>query len=107
MITFCLHFFCYKNFGKSSMQRQIVFQYQHVMAGGRCGICGDPWGAKVKHHEAPGGKYAKGVITGTYKAGSVVPVTVQITANHMGYFVFKMCPNNDPSRDPQQSCFDK
>lgn len=81
--------------------------YQHVMAGGRCGICGDPWGAKVKHHEAPGGKYAKGVITGTYKAGSVVPVTVQITANHMGYFVFKMCPNNDPSRDPQQSCFNK
>jgi len=82
------------------------FWYQHENAGGRCGICGDPWGAQDPSHEAPGGKFATGTITGTFKSGTVVPVTVQLTANHMGYFVFRLCPNNNPSRDPDQTCFE-
>ena len=31
---------------------------------------------------------------------------VDITANHQGYFEFKICPNNDIFKDPDQSCFD-
>ena len=37
------------------------------MYGGRCGICGDPWGDYPRAHEAPGGIYATGIIVKTYK----------------------------------------
>ena len=39
--------------------------------------------------------------------GSVIPVVVDITANHQGHFIFKLCPNNDIFRDPDQTCFDR
>ena len=48
------------------------------------------------------------IITGkTYKQGSYIPVIVDITANHQGYFIFKLCQNNDIFQDPKQSCFDQ
>ena len=31
---------------------------------------------------------------------------MDITANHQGYFIFKLCANNDIFQDPQQNCFD-
>ena len=49
----------------------------------RCGICGDPWDARIREHEAPGGKYATGVITRNYSPGEQVLVTSDITANHL------------------------
>ena len=106
-------------------------EYQ-IEQGGKCGICGDPWLANPKDHEAPGGKYlinwylsknshdfsinvdffdigkyANGIITNTYEEGQEVEVRIQITANHLGYFQFKLCANNDVSADKDQSCFDK
>ena len=68
--------------------------------GGRCGICGDAWDAPVKvscdwlscpvlssdwsqEHEAPGGKFANGVIVRQYAPGDTVTVTSHITANHV------------------------
>ena len=74
---------------------------------GRCGICGDPWNAFPRQHEAPNGIYATGIITKTYKQGSFIPVIVDITANHQGHFIFKLCPNNDIFQDPEQDCFDE
>ena len=47
-----------------------------------------------------------GIITKTYNQGSYIPVIVDITANHQGYFIFKICPNNDIFFDPEQDCFD-
>ena len=38
--------------------------------------------------------------------GSFIPVIVDITANHQGYFEFKICANNDIFMDPEQSCFE-
>lgn len=29
-----------------------------------------------------------------------------MTANHQGYFIFKLCPNNNIFLDPDQGCFD-
>ena len=81
-------------------------EYQ-IQQGGKCGICGDPWLANPKEHEAPGGKYANGIITDTYEEGQEVEVRIQITANHLGYFQFKLCANNDVNADKDQSCFDK
>ena len=75
--------------------------------GGKCGICGDSYDAPIRDHEAPNGKYANGIIVETYEAEQEVQVTVQITANHKGYFEFKLCPNNNIHQDPQQDCFDR
>ena len=53
------------------------------------------------------GKFATGTIVRNYDTGSWVPVIVDITTNHGGYFIFKLCPNNDISQDPDQRCFDQ
>ena len=34
--------------------------------------------------------------------GSFIPVVVDLTANHQGYFEFKICPNDDIFQDPDQ-----
>ncbi len=60
--------------------------YQHDKMGGKCGLCGDPFGDKVKQHEAPGGRYANGIITRTYRPGQEIDVKIDVTANHGGYF---------------------
>ena len=89
---------------------------------GRCGICGDPWDDFPREHEAPlgktnmslcrfynffSGKFATGTIVRNYEPGSWIPVIVDITTNHGGYFIFKLCPNNDITQDPNQRCFDQ
>nr|CAD7461263.1 unnamed protein product [Timema tahoe] len=57
-------------------------------------------------HEA-GGKYAKGVIVRHYKEGSLIKIRVELTANHRGYFEFRLCPNNRPKKIGTQECLDK
>ena len=39
--------------------------------------------------------------------GSDIDVQVQITADHKGFFEFKVCPNNNFAVDPNQSCFER
>ena len=39
---------------------------------GRCGICGDPWNQNPRAHEAPGGIYATGIISKTYKQARIL-----------------------------------
>ncbi len=36
----------------------------------------------------------------------MIPVIIDITANHQGRFNFNLCPHNDIFVDPDQSCFD-
>ena len=47
-----------------------LLQYQNELNGGKCGVCGDPWGKPDPQFEA-GGKYANGIITRTYTEGQV------------------------------------
>ena len=81
------------------------FQYQWNTQGGKCGICGDPWGG-LKENETPG-KYATGTIVATYTQGQNIDVSVRITSNHKGWFEFRLCENNDLTNDKDQSCFDQ
>jgi len=84
------------------------FSHQFSPAiGGRCGICGDAWDANPREHEAPLGKYANGIIVRSYQPGQEITVSVLVTANHKGYFTFRLCRNNNVNRDPDQSCFEE
>ncbi|XP_050408925.1 uncharacterized protein LOC126823898 [Patella vulgata] len=72
----------------------------------QCGVCGDPWDAEVKPHEA-GGIYATGQIVRTYKTGAHITATVELTANHMGYFEFRICVNNNVTKPATHECLNK
>ncbi|XP_067015709.2 uncharacterized protein [Anabrus simplex] len=83
------------------------FNRQWQRNGGKCGICGDPWDSpKPRAHEA-GGKYGQGVIVRRYKTGAVFTIRVELTANHRGYFEFRLCPNNNPRQTGTQECLDR
>ena len=51
--------------------------------------------------------YANGIISRDYLPGSDMVVKVDVTANHKGFFTFKLCANNNTSQDPRQDCFDR
>lgn len=72
---------------------------------GKCGVCGDPYDGN-RTHEA-GGAYAKGIIVRHYKRGSIITVKVIVTANHFGYFEFRLCPVNNKLKRATHACLDK
>ncbi|XP_014780426.1 uncharacterized protein LOC106876405 [Octopus bimaculoides] len=72
---------------------------------GKCGVCGDPWHG-VRHHET-GGKYANGIISRSYTEGDNIKVAVHLTANHLGWFEFRICPTNNPETEVTQACLDQ
>ncbi|KAK3095006.1 hypothetical protein FSP39_009096 [Pinctada imbricata] len=80
--------------------------HQWNVNGGKCGVCGDPYD-RTRENEA-GGKYATGTISRCYSdTPSPLVVKVKITANHLGYFEFRLCPHNNPSVPVQQECLDE
>ncbi|CAL4091323.1 unnamed protein product [Meganyctiphanes norvegica] len=74
--------------------------------GGKCGPCGDPWDTPQPRLNEGGGKYGLGVIVEEWKEGQVVELGVQLTANHMGYFEFRLCPHNNPRYPVADECLD-
>lgn len=73
---------------------------------GKCGFCGDPYGEATPRLHELGGKFGQGTIVKSYKRGSTIPITVTITANHRGYFYFKIC-NIDIDRQESDACFER
>ena len=43
-------------------------------------------------------RYGRGVIVKRYSSGERIRVTAEITANHKGYFEFRLCPQVIESR---------
>ncbi|KAK6176049.1 hypothetical protein SNE40_014410 [Patella caerulea] len=81
------------------------FSIQHGQYNGKCGVCGDIYGSHQFHQ--PPGKYAQGIIGRCYKPGiRWIDVKVEITANHLGYFQFKLCANNNIKHPVSQTCLD-
>ena len=78
---------------------------QYYVNGGKCGICGDPWNGE-REHEA-GGKYAQGTIVKHYQVNQEIQVAVQITANHLGWMEFHLCPTNNSNIKATQDCLNK
>lgn len=82
------------------------FQVQWGLHGGKCGFCGDNYADPTPRRHELGGPFGQGAIVKTYKRGATVPITVRITANHRGYFYFKIC-NLDADKRESDACFDR
>jgi Lytic polysaccharide mono-oxygenase, cellulose-degrading len=52
-----------------------------------------------------GGLYGEGVIVQNYTQGQVISVIVMITANHRGYFEFKICNLDANGYMESEDCF--
>ena len=65
-----------------------------------CNVCG----GRPRTQRYVSDRYATGTITGEYKSGGTIKLKYQMTANHLGYFLVKLCTNN---RNPTQNCFDQ
>ncbi|KAG4066253.1 hypothetical protein HA402_000477 [Bradysia odoriphaga] len=64
-----------------------------------CGRCGD---APGQTHANRGGRYDKGIITGTYNAGQQIDMVIQFAANHRGGYWIELCTLNNGESD---TCF--
>lgn len=64
--------------------------------GGKCGACGDEYGISNPKYVYPGAFANQPPIVKTYTEGSLIEVTVKITANHKGYFIFRVAPLVNP-----------
>lgn len=78
---------------------------QYEQNGGKCGACGDPW--QGPRDNEPGGKYATGIISRKYGVGQVIEINVLLTANHMGWFEFRLCEHNSPFKNITHECLDQ
>ncbi|PSN34725.1 hypothetical protein C0J52_20991 [Blattella germanica] len=72
----------------------------------KCGLCGDPYTDKVPRANENTGYYGRGIIVATYKAGSTITVTVDLTANHKGRFYFHLCPLASKDQLETEACFE-
>lgn len=84
-----------------------IIQFQRLWDtnGGLCGICGDPYDGD--HPNEAGGIYATNTIVRTYQQGQMITATIQITANHAGFFEFRICPATNPSIEVTQECLNR
>ncbi|XP_060650170.1 uncharacterized protein LOC132787255 [Drosophila nasuta] len=73
---------------------------------GQCGLCGDDYSLSQPRPNENGGTYGQGVIVNSYIGVSTFDVTVQITANHLGYFSFHLC-NLDEAGSESEDCFNQ
>ncbi|CAF1573925.1 unnamed protein product [Adineta steineri] len=81
--------------------------HQWSTHGGKCGICGEPYDKANKLFEKGGAMYT-GKIVKTYTQGQQIDVTVVLTANHKGYFEFRLCNlDSNPNSEATQDCLDR
>lgn len=71
---------------------------------GKCGICGDNYGDPTPRAHENGGKYGQGVIVEKYIAGQTAEISVKLTTNHKGKFIFQLC--NLDEQPESEKCFD-
>lgn len=74
---------------------------------GKCGTCGDPHHVEEPRPHEAGGLYAKGILTRHYSVGQEIDIEIELTTNHYGHFEIYICPNNNPSQEATQECFER
>ncbi|XP_046737867.1 uncharacterized protein LOC124406485 [Diprion similis] len=83
------------------------YSLQWDVNNGECGICGDAWNLREPRPHETGGKYGNGVIARKYRAGTMIPIKVEITAFHEGYFEFRLCPMKQRGVEVTAECLDQ
>ncbi|XP_051160757.1 uncharacterized protein LOC127281199 [Leptopilina boulardi] len=83
------------------------YSRQWTRNNGKCGICGDAWDMKKPRPHESGGLYGNNIIVRKYKTGSIIPIRIELTANHNGYFEFRTCPMSYKGIEVTQDCLDK
>lgn len=51
--------------------------------------------------------YGRGIIMRTYRSGDVIDAIVNLTANHLGWIEFRLCPHDKNDQTVTQECLDK
>jgi len=74
---------------------------------GDCGVCGDSYDDQHPQLHETGGKYGNGIVSKTYVMGSVIDIEIEITANHKGSFMLKLCPVRTRNGEATQDCLDR
>jgi hypothetical protein len=84
------------------------FWKQWSVNGGKCSICGEDWSLPVRQYDIGGPKYT-GLLVAEYFRGQQITVTVEVTANHLGYFEFRVCSldSSGINTDATNECLDK
>ncbi|KAG8229229.1 hypothetical protein J437_LFUL001474, partial [Ladona fulva] len=83
------------------------FQRQWNFNDGKCGICGDDYSLPQPRPYENMGARSREIVVGTYEEGTVLPVTVTITASHKGYFKFHLCKLKGDWDTEDEECFNK
>ena len=85
----------------------VLLQNQWFISGGKCGICGDSYQARLPRPHENGGTFGRGRIVERYATGQHIDVSVFITANHWGHFKFDLCNLQQSGGQETDACFQK
>lgn len=70
---------------------------QWYQNGGKCTICGESYSSPIKQYNS------SSIVVKEYTQGQAITAQVEITANHMGWFEFRLCSLDNTTVDVQ-SC---
>ncbi|XP_021372695.1 uncharacterized protein LOC110462822 [Mizuhopecten yessoensis] len=81
------------------------FTTQWFYNGGKCGLCGDSYRGELVNED--GGLFATGTIAKSYLQHSTIEVKVHLSANHGGWFEFRLCARNSRYDHLTKECLDR
>jgi hypothetical protein len=73
---------------------------------GKCSVCGEDWSLARKQFSKGGPKYT-GFIVRNYAHAQEIDIQVEVTANHLGWFEFRVCNMDGRSGDADEACLNK
>ena len=71
----------------------------------KCGVCGDNYADARPRENELGGKYDRGIIPRKFENEQVIPLVVQVTAHHQGWFEFRLCEQAKDEKYENEDCF--
>lgn len=83
----------------------LTTQAQWSINGGKCGLCGDDFRNSRPRSNEYGGRFGEGIVVANYPINGLLPVSIRITANHIGYFMFDLCKMDNEGES--EECFDR
>ncbi|GJQ81048.1 hypothetical protein Trydic_g21857 [Trypoxylus dichotomus] len=80
--------------------------WRMVENNGNCGLCGDDYTSPHPQANENTGKYGLGKVVGQYSAGQIIDVSITLTANHRGEFLYSLCVLDNPNApETGEDCF--